>query len=294
MYIKALIYTFLIVCFVMLGLYCLSKKNVSTQSKGTTVVEKEKKVKKADINYYTSNKANGGSPTFYWDLTAKVDGKKHVISKDEHWMSIFKILDFDEDGYEDALLLTVPCMGGNACEGAYMFCSYSKNGKFTLSEEFGFDASKPIIEKWNGHNSVKIELFSPASMKASTERYILKNGKAVRVENKKKVPMSAIVELLPSDCNDELELTQNSGKKIFYDIDGDGAKDYIHGSFWYRWGLIGSWRIIFANGKKYEGKNSTGRVGVLSTRTNGVHDLVIDFDEIMIWDGKKYNEKKGE
>jgi hypothetical protein len=154
------------------------------------------------------------------------------------------------------------------------------------------DASVPIIEKWNGKNSVKIELFSPASMEASTERYILKNGKAVRVENKKKVPMKAIVELLPSDCTEEGDLTQKSGKKIFYDIDGDGAKDYIHGSFWSRWGVIGTWRIVFANGKKYEAKNSAGRVGVLSTKTNGVHDLVIDFDEIMVWDGRKYIDKR--
>jgi len=278
----------LIVVSAMLGLYYCSKTGAKPSSQtGNPVKEVKQK-----INYYTSNKAGGGTTTYYWDLNAKVEGKKYVISKDEHAMSIFKTLDFDEDGYEDALILTAPCFMGNACTDSYMFCSYSKNGKFTLSEEFGENAGEPIIEKWNGGNSVKIESRSLTSMEVWTERYILKNGKATRVEYKKKVPMRAIAELLPSDCTDEGDLTQNSGKKIFYDLDGDGAKDYIHGTYWSRWNLIGKWRIIFANGKKYEEEGSNMRVGILSTKTNGVNDLVLDFDDIMIWDGRKYKEKK--
>ena len=287
---RALIFTLLIAGSAVLGLYFCSKSGAKPSIKAANPVKEVNK--KSDIKYYTTNEAGGGTTTYYWDLNAKVDGKKYVISKEEHWMSILKTLDFDEDGYEDALILTAPCMGGNACEDSYMFCSYSKNGKFTLSEEFGTNASKPVIEKWNGQNSVKIESISAASMEARTERYILKNGKATRVEYKKKVPMRAIAELLPSDCTDEGDLTQKSGKKIFYDLDGDGAKDYIHGTYWSRWNLIGKWRIIFANGKKYEGEGSNMRVGILSSKTNGVHDLVLDFDDIMVWDGRKYKEKK--
>jgi hypothetical protein len=173
-----------------------------------------------------------------------------------------------------------------------MFCSYGKNGKFTLSEEFGENAGEPIIEKWKGKNSVKIESQSLVSMEKWTERYVLKNGKAVRVEYNKKVPMKAVKELLPSDCTDEGDLTEKSGKKIYFDIDGDGAKDYIHGTYWSRWNLIGNWRIIFANGKKFESDDSVMRVGILSTKTNGVHDLVLNFNDVMVWDGKRYKQKK--
>jgi len=292
MNIKALVFTLLIAGSAVLGLYFCSKTGGKQSSKAANPLKEVKEVKKSDIKYYTSNEAGGATTTYYWDLTAKVDGKKHVISKDEHWMSIFKILDFDEDGYEDALILTAPSLGGNACEDSYMFCSYSKNGKFTLSEELGTNAGKPIFEKWNGENSVKIEFIVGASMEDYTERFVLRNGKAISIERKKKVPMRAIVELLPSDCTDEGDLTPNSGKKIFYDLDGDGAKDYIHGSYWSRWNAIGSWRIIFANGKKYEGESSERRVGVLSTKTNGVNDIVCDYNEIMVWDGRKYKKKK--
>lgn len=272
-----------------LGFYYCSKAGVKPGGKTANSEKELKKVRKADIQYYTTNKAGGGTTTYYWDLNAKVGGKKYIISKDEIAMSIFKTLDFDEDGYEDALILTAPCFMGNACTDSYMFCSYSKDGKFTLSEEFGENASKPIIEKWNGKNSVKIESQSLVSMDVRTERYILKNGKAVRVESKKKVPMKTIAQMMSDDlANTDPDI----GKKLYYDLNGDGAKDYIHGTYWDRWNLIGDWRIVFSNGKKYKGESSIRRVGILPTKTNGVHDLVLDYDEVMIWDGKKYKEKK--
>lgn len=52
------------------------------------------------------------------------------------------------------------------------------------------------------------------------------------------------------------------------------------------------WSVKFANGKSYETSEGIKRIGVLSSKTNGVHDLVLDFDGIMIWDGRKYKEKK--
>lgn len=285
---RALFLTILIVGSTLLGLYYCSKNGVKSSAKTASSEKEVTKVRKSDIQYYTTNKAGGGTTTYYWDLNAKVGGKKYVISKDEIAMSIFKTLDFDEDGYEDALILTAPCFMGNACTDSYMFCSYSKDGKFTLSEEFGENASKPIIEKWNGKNSVKIESQSLMNMETWTERYILKNGKAVRVESQKKVPMKAIIEMK----SDELQNTDpDKGKKLYYDLDGDGAKDFILGKYWDRWNSM-IWSVRFANGKSYETSEGIKRIGVLSSKTNGVHDLVRDFDDVMIWDGRKYKEKK--
>lgn len=286
---RALVLTILIVGSTLLVLFYCSKYGIKTSDMTARPEKEVSKVRKSDIQYYTTNKAGGGTTTYYWDLCAKVGGKKYVISNDEIAMSIFKTLDFDEDGYEDALILTAPCFMGNACTDSYMFCSYSKEGKFTLSEEFGENASKPVIEKWKGKNSVKIESQSLVKMDVRTERYILKNGKAVRVESKKKVPMKTIVQMMSDDL---ANTDPDTGKKLYYDLDGDGAKDYIHGTYWERWNLIGDWSIVFSNGKKYKGENSIRRIGILPTKTNGVHDLVLDYDEVMNWDGKQYKEKK--
>lgn len=53
-------------------------------------------------------------------------------------------------------------------------------------------------------------------MSAKTERYILENGKAVRVESETKIPLRAIVEMKSAD----LENTDpDIGKKLFFDLD---------------------------------------------------------------------------
>lgn len=280
--------TILFIGSALLGLFFCSKNRDTASDKTANPEKGVTKSRKSDIKYYTTNKAGGGNMAYYWDLNAKVGGKKYVISKDEIAMSIFKTFDFDEDGYEDALILTAPCFMGNACADSYMFCSYSKDGKFTLSEQFGENAGEPVIEKWNGKNSVKIESQSLMNMERWTERYILKNGKAVRVESQKKLPMKAIVELKSA----ELQNTDpDKGKKLYYDLDGDGAKDFILGKYWDRWNSM-TWSVKFANGKSYETSEGIKRIGVISSKTNGVHDLVRDFDDVLIWDGKKYKGKK--
>lgn len=48
------------------------------------------------------------------------------------------------------------------------------------------------------------------------------------------------------------------------------------------------WEVKFGNGKHAGGETSETRIGVLKTRTKGVHDLLFGCDEIRKWNGKKY------
>ena len=74
-------------------------------------------------------------------------------------------------------------------------------------------------------------------------------------------------------------------------MNDDGLKDEISGSYWERWGSM-NWSIKFAKGKYVPNDGARKRVGVLSSKTNGVHDIVLDLDHVMVWDGEKYVYKK--
>ena len=286
---RALVFTLLIAGSAVLGLYFCSKTGITASSQTVNPVKEVKQ----QIKYYTADKS-GGFP-FYEGLYAKIGDKKYTIIKggDEgegKCIQIFNTKDYDSDGYEDALITNVLGCGGNCCLESYSFCSYSKNGKFILSEEFGYTSEDPIIEKWKGKKSVKVKSVTvgmTTDMSEKTERFILENGKAVLVESKNKMPLKAIIEMKSAD----LENTDpDIGKKLFFDLDEDGAKDFILGKYWDRWGSM-FWSVKFANGKAYETSEGIKRIGVLSSKTNGVHDLVLDFDDIIIWDGAKYKDK---
>ena len=50
------------------------------------------------------------------------------------------------------------------------------------------------------------------------------------------------------------------------------------------------WSVHFANGKSFESNLGCDRVGVLASKTNGVHDLVCEQDTILRWNGTEYKE----
>jgi hypothetical protein len=286
MNIKALIITAIITVLTLSGFYHCSKSGSKPDVENTTSPKELKMDKKTKIKYYI--KEIERNDITLPNLFAELKGKKYssvgtvndvlIIP-----LSIEKIMDFNEDGYEDALILTGPCYPGNGCMFSYTFCYYSPDDKnFIMSEEFGDNVDEDaVIEKWKDKTSVIVKSHTISGIQISTARYILKNGHAIQVEYKENVKLKAILEL--DGANEE------TGSKLFFDLDGDGAKDYIFGEYNgdKYFGLIFKY-VKFANGKTFEIDTWCERIGVLSSKTNGVHDIVLNLDEIMIWDGKKY------
>lgn len=103
-------------------------------------------------------------------------------------------------------------------------------------------------------------------------------------------PLRAFVELtatqsVTGEVHDELFLS--------VDLNEDGKMDTISASYWMRWGLLG-WDVKFA-GLDKPALNGTGkRIGVLSSKTMGVHDLVNDLNQIYRWDGDHYVSEREE
>ena len=278
----------------MTGLSILLGCQGPSTDKSSPVTAGEDAAPPAKISYYTANAEN--STLSYAGLYAQIGAKKYTViteglEEGGRCMEIIDTLDFDGNGYTDALIMDILACGGNDSPNAFFFCSYVRESdSFLLSEEFGQSWEYPVIENWKGTPSVQVISNSQGmstDMAKRTERFVLEKGKAIRVEYEEAKRMPAIIELRSADFN---EKDKEKGKKIRFDLDGDGKKDEISGTYWERWGSMG-WSVTLANGKIVAGDDARKRVGVLPSKTRGVHDLVLDLDEVLVWNGEKFVEK---
>ena len=224
-------------------------------------------------------------------LTATVDGLDYKIveKSDALCLRIFNVRDYDEDGYDDALMEHVQGCGGNCCGNSYFFVSYAGNGHFRKSEEFGYSWVDPEEEVWNERWSVVVqsnnEGMNTDDATEIRERYVLESGVAKKVEVSNKSEVAAVKEIRSSVFEGA---GPNATKELTYDLDSDGKDERVVCRFWERWGSL-MYTILDDDGKVLaEDLPSAKRFGVLSTKTKGMQDIVIDFDDVYKWDGQKY------
>jgi hypothetical protein len=225
-------------------------------------------------------------------LVGTFNGKSSVLvpASKKKCLQIVEQRDFDGDGLTDALVEDITACGGNCCPNQFFFVSARPDGTFAISDELADSWKDPVIEKWKGKWSVVIvsnnEGVNTERPVEYTRRFVLEDGKAVKVEEHKRPDMKAIVEM-----RSEIFKTDDPAEthSIQYDLDGDGKKDTISGRLWERWGRI-LWTVEFADGKKFSSNDACKRIGVLPTKTDGVNDLVCDQDTVLHWDGSGYKE----
>ena len=240
----------------------------------------------SNINYFLTN-----TETYENQELRAVIGKKEftLVNKDEQLcMRIEKIADFNKNGSKDVLIEIVGGCGGNCCANSYQIFSY--NGKnFKKSQDIGYDWNGVEVSKSGNEFNFIIETINDGVDNTEmcgnkTETYIFKgyDFKLINVVKEKK--LKAITEITSNDFKnrEEEELF------LFFDLDGDGEKDRITSSYWTRWGKLSNWRIDFVNGKNYKATTSPKRIGIMNTKTKGVHDIVIDCETILKWNGSKY------
>ena len=234
-----------------------------------------------DIKFYCKDLA------LYDELYAKVDGFEYKIdTPSDVCLNIIKQKDFDLDGIDDVLVENVQACGGNAIGNSYFFVKYDGSGFFSITNEFGNSVwETPKIEDWNGTPSVLIidnnSGINREKSYTAKERYVLKQGKAIRVETSKKQEISVLKEVRNSDFPED-----SYGKIITmeYDLNNDGKNEIFHVKFWDRWNLVLFDLII--NNKKYECSTGGTRVGISSIITNGYHDIVLGEDDFYKWNGE--------
>lgn len=241
-----------------------------------------------EVEFY-AKKSEDFEP-FANELFAKVDGYDYRIElPDDICFEIVEQEDFDGDDITEALIEDIQACGGNAIGDSFFFVCYSGGGYFSISNSFGINVwETPIIETWNGTKSVVIfdtnEGLNQDKDYLVKERYILRQGKAVRVESSKKNYIVAQKEILSSDFHNGKE---NDTICMSCDLDGNGLEDYINCTYWDRWDIM-NFEIIFNGDVLKCPEMGVSRIGVLSSKTNGMHDLIYNEDDVVKWDGKKY------
>ena len=223
------------------------------------------------------------------ELFAKVTGERHtLIGKGVKFcFRIEKIADFNNNGHEDVLVRKVYGCGANCCADSYQIFSYD-GVVFRKTEVIGYDWDG--IEIINSSNGFKFivesvyEGFGNTAMchnKVETFRMVDYDFELIEVVKDQK--LSAIAEIRSSEFEDREDETLY----LEYDLNGDGHNDTISCTYWSRWGRMGC-QINFANGDTYKVPSTPKRVGVMESKTNNVHDLVLECDEVIKWNGVGY------
>lgn len=222
-------------------------------------------------------------------LIAYLNNKEYCIidTSEPLFVNIVKEMDFDNDGKKDVLLNINDSWGGNCCGSEYIFVSNTGNGKFKISSKTINSTQEPRFEKWNDFQSVLIthtnEGVNNQDYKESTYRYIIKQGELMCVEEFKSLEIPSIEETRVSSFNFN---KPSENKNILFDLDNDKIVDTIHTSLFTRRGRL-NWQIKFGNKSKYISEFPVKRIGILNTKTNNVNDLVLDLNQILMWDKDK-------
>ena len=268
-----------VISFFMLNSSEEPKYNEETSKDTSQIIENN-----VDIIFY----GKAGESFFYNSLYAKVDGYEYKIDiPSDMCMDIVAQEDFDEDGIKDALIENIQACGGNAIGNSFFFVKYAGTGFFTVTNEFGNNVTEtPKIERWNGKLSVQI-IDRNGRDTELRERFVLQQGRAVRVESSKKNSITAIEEISAQDFHNGKE---NKTISMTYDLDGNGIMDQIDCTYWDRWDAL--LFNITVNGKQTEYHTGYSRIGITKNKTNGFHDLICGDNTIFCWSGEAYEEKE--
>lgn len=250
---NAIVLIIIIGCVIIIG--CLAGS--AQQASGGGSISQPPASSHPKITYSVTQ--SGEIPSGPSTLLATVNGKSSVlINKSKgKCLQIVEQRDFDGDGSLDALVEDITACGGNCCANQFFFVSARPDGTFAMSDEFADSWTDPIIEKWKGQWSVVVvsnsEGFNLQELVEITRRFVLRGGKAVKVEEHRHEELKAIAEMR-SDIfkGDNPEETHS----FEYDLDGDGKNDTIRGKLWERWGRI-LWTVEFANGKTFSSPGKT-------------------------------------
>lgn len=222
-------------------------------------------------------------------IVAEVGGKEYTIPCQKmiacDYLDLEAVMDFDRDGYLDVLIAAQNMLDSSR---AFYFVSYQGNGYFAVSDQFGQCVDYKIAYTMD-ETSIEVmnsEERDDGQYDLLHQTFSLVKGKAVKTsETKEKRIEGTLLQIVPIDVpygKEDYSLT--------FDLNGDGKQDSI----------VCSPGETDCNGfdpRLVIGDNDlalpfTDRLGVLPTKTNGYHDLVLSINTILIWDGEEYVEKE--
>ena len=217
-----------------------------------------------------------------------------IVSKEDIPITIYRVEDFDNNGFDDALVEIVWATGGNGFANSYFFISAFPDNKFSVSERFGYDWNGPEINlidgEWITTVDESTEGFDNNLDFSRKIKVTLANGRYKIVEEFTKSYLKADIEITSLDFEFDT-ITFDEIEKMEFDLNNDGYPEKFKCKLWHRWGrffctiIDGKTKKIINNFSNFGLK----RVGILATKTNGYNDLILEHSTIIKWDGEKYS-----
>ncbi|MCP4162890.1 MAG: hypothetical protein GY760_22750 [Deltaproteobacteria bacterium] len=224
-------------------------------------------------------------------IKASVSGTVFDVPGKESCLMLVDQNDYDGDGYKDALLENAVACGGNCCPNSFFIVTYKGDGNFKVLDSFNSSWEGADLQKWKGRWSIVTKFVNAGSNTSdyyeSRSRHMLINGETVLVEFDEKKEIEALMNIRAK----EFDISKvNQSKNYRFDLDGDGEKELMQCKLWNRWGVV---QCEIKRKEKIILKNIGGkRVGVLKRKTNGMHDIVSNHEEIYKWNGSEYKKEK--
>ena len=178
--------------------------------------------------------------------------------------------DFDGDGRKDYLIYA--SYGGNACPGpGYLVVTPMGGGAARISDVFG-DCSRGVsIAGGEGNKTFAIDRGD------SKEFWVYQNGTVRQQEALSVGEMATLIEIRRAEIEEK-----GGTASIQLDLDDDGRTERIS----CEQARFMSCTILDDDGKQMGTViGSTKRLGVLSSKTNNIYDLVVDENIVLHWNG---------
>lgn len=242
-----------------------------------------KKIDSTSISYFNTEDGS----YMYKDVYARFRDSVYILvdSTKENCVRIEKVADFNKDGYKDVLIEFINGCGGNCCGNSYMIYFY--NGQtFEHSDLVGNDWDGIEVDSSNNTYTFEIEE-STEGMNTDlrlphTNTFQLKQNKLVCIKTVAPLFIEAEVEIRSADLKEADSLSY-----LLVDLNGNEKADTISCRPWERWGRM-FWEIHFDDGTTFTEGQPAKRIGVLSSVHNGYSDIILDFDQKLIWEEGSY------
>ena len=220
-------------------------------------------------------------------LCVNVDGRlvRTDIGDGLYILDVLDEHDYDGDGRNECLLYG--SMGGSAPYGYSVAYYDSATGKI---EEAEFDSyEEPTVVTQNGkwHFTIKEGI--------NTKMYVFANGKLNKVEDNRKIISKPLKTYTFKGVFGMEEIDeQEMNIEEYFDMDDDGNLEtlefHANQSHIWGWGTLMSLNIHWNDGRLVETNMTTDKIAILSSKSNGLHDLLFNDKYLCKWNGKEYVE----
>jgi hypothetical protein len=238
-----------------------------------------------------ASKDNLPRQSFRDNLFVLDEGAEYLIHYEEledfPFKEIFAVRDLDGDGYDEAVIKGH--RGGNCCGDTYFVISKRGDQFFTLQTHDALSGWPALqIIELDGKPTFSVRNASEGIGNTSQETTIsllqYKNGEIVLLSTvANNALLAAEVEINSFEVSD----LENSMTKLM-DADGDEQEDSLTCSYWPRWGAV-TCEVQSSQHGLIEANIGCDRIGVLSTSTNGLKDLVCNRFTVLKFNGKAYS-----